>query len=1117
MQIAKNRKRRLMPFPLAQLLKVMKLTAVFLIVLSLQVSANGYSQKVTLNLRNAPVEKLIKEIRKQTGYLFLYKSEQLRSAGNISVQVEDAELERVLTQSLSGTSLTFKIVEKTIIILPRPVVISENNMQPQQQEADIQVSGRVTSSGNDQPLSGASVKLKGSEKGTSTDSNGNFTLQVPDGGGVLVISYVGYETIQLPVSKAGHLKIELKQKEAKIEEVIVIGYGTQKKSDITGSISSIKAAAVSDLPVVSFEELLKGQAAGVQSSVSSGAPGSAVNINIRGISSISAGTQPLYVIDGLPVVGEYTTTNFSENRTVMDFINPSDIESIEILKDASATAIYGARAANGVILITTKTGKEGKSKISFSASAGISTMANKIDMMTTRQNQEYWETAKVRDNKVSDPLSADLLDINTDWQKVSSRNALRQQYNINYQGGQQKSNYYLSFDYLNQQGLFKYTNHRRFQILANVGSQINKKLYIENHLNLMQSDNEGTFTGGEGTNPNTSDAIKRIFNAPTYRLPTDKAIEIDSSTGETYINPLVVLKDLNDDIRNISIQEQLKLKYQIIPGLEFQSMTGLSYRFLTNEEYQGADYVSTKNDERIRASLNNSNRRSIINENTITYKRKIKNQDLTFLLGNTLQVQTTSGNQLEGIGFANTATGVNALQNADESNISSFREEWQLQSFFGRLNYNLAKKYLLTATLRADGSSKLAKGNKWGTFPSVAFAWNASEENFLSKISWLNNLKVRMSWGQIGNSEIGVYQTLSVINSGTVPFDNQLLPYYRLDRYGDPNLKWEISEQSNVGFDLGLLNQRLSITADIYVKKTKDLLLDQPTPLSSGYTSYLTNVGSMNNKGFEISINRQHIQTRKITWSTNVNFSANKNEVTAIGNVDKVSFGQTVDGKNAKYLVPGKSIGSFFLVKTNGVWQLGEEVQAAAYQAKPGDWKYVDQNKDGVIDNEDRIFIGDALPAFTWGVSNTVKYKNLDLLFLFTGDHGGQTLNMVKPNLWRATKNVGAAYNLNAWSPTNPTNEQAAPSTNYNSDFLHDGYLEDADIIRLQNIKIGYRFKNKSRALPGMYVYFSGNNVLSWTKYDGFDPEVGNGINQGIDRYSYPKSRTYNVGFQMTF
>lgn len=1093
----------------SNLLLKMKLTFILLTVIIFQIKAESFAQKVSLTVKGASLPEVIYQLRKQSGYDFLYNNALLKGIKPITVNAVDQELLEVLNKCIEGQPLQYKVINKTIFITGKPEETASG-------QARINVTGKVTDD-KGLPLPGVTVSVRNGTASTATDADGNFRITIADNNGILTFRFIGFETAAIPVNGRPVINVVLKPETKGLNEVVVVAYGTQRKSDITGSVSSIKSGALEDMPVISIEQLLKGQVAGVQASVSSGTPGSASNINIRGVSSIGASTQPLYVVDGLPVSGQSIETDFAEARTGMDFINPEDIESIEILKDASATSIYGARGANGVILITTKSGKAGTNTITFSTSGGVTTMANKIDMMTTRQAQEYWELAKARVGRVEAPLDPAALDINTDWQKVTGQHAFSQKYNLGFQGGQQKLQYYISMDYLDQEGLLKYTRYNKYSIRGTVASQVNDKLRIDNRFTITRSKNDGSFTGGQGGTANTTGATQRIIQAPTFRIPNDLRPGYDEETGEIYIDPLVVLRDLSDDINVTNITEQATLKYSIIRGLEFQAMAGLTYRFFGNDQYQGADYAATKSDSRITAKVNTSSTINYINENTLTYKKQFGIHNFTFLLGNTIQQETTSGNTINAVDFPNTATGTSALQNAKEVTVSSNKQQWQLASLFGRLNYDLNGRYLFTATLRRDGSSKLAAGNKWGTFPSVALGWRLSEENFLKKTDWLSNLKLRASWGQIGNSEIGVYRTLTVINSGTNGFDNGLLPYYSLGSYGDPNLKWEISEQTNLGLDIELLKGRISVTTDVYDKRTKDLLLAQPTSLSSGYGSYLTNVGSMRNRGFEFSVDYQVMQRSKLQWTTSFNFSILDNKVTDLGNVGIIGVGQAVDGKNPRYLSVGKSIGAFYLVKTAGVWQLGEEEAAAVYGAVPGDWKFVDQNNDKVINNDDRIFIGDALPKYTLGLTNTFKYKNFDLLVLLAGDFGAKTLNAVKPNLWLARKNGGAAYNLKAWSPSNPTNELAAPNITYNSEFLHDGYLEDEDIVRIQNVRLGYRLNLKAKRRASMYFYFSGNNVWSWSGYDGYDPEVGNGISRGIDRFNYPRGRIYNFGAQVTF
>lgn len=979
----------------------------------------------------------------------------------------------------------------------------------------LKVTGQVLDEKNT-PLAGVTVHVKNAKKQFAlTDLSGRFSIGVSDRNAILVFDYVGYQTSE--EKAADNLTVHLKTSDKNLEDVVTIAYGTQKARDVTGAMASIKNDAINDVPAVSFEELLKGQVAGVQVSASSGTPGAAINVNIRGISSITASTQPLYVIDGVPMAGGDVETDFSEPRTAMDFLDPSDIQSIEVLKDASATSIYGARGANGVILITTKKGSVGISNVVFSATTGISTLAHKIQMMTTRQAQEYWELAKQRDGQVLPPLDSSRLDVNTDWQRVITQNVPSQSYHLGFEGGQQTTQYNLSFNYSDQDGLLKYTGYTRYGIYGTLSTKVNKKLSITDMINITRSNNRETYTAGPGGTNSTTDAVRRMLLAPTYSVPNDSVPGVDEETGQIYVDPLVVLKDLHDNINTTNIIERITLKYNVLPGLDFQSMTGATYRFMENDQYQGPQYAATKTDTRITAKVVNYNTYDYVNENTLTYTKAVDEHHFTFLLGNTIEQSATSDQSITAIGFPNANTGTNALQEGEDDSVSSNKLQWQLASFYGRLNYDYMNRYLLTATLRRDGSSRLASGHKWGTFPSIGIGWNISDEKFFQKIDFVSHLKLRGSWGQIGNSDIGVYQTLSTISAGTNGFDNELLPYYTLNRYGDANLKWETTEQTDIGLDLDLFNSKVSITTDVFDKKTKDLLLARPTPFSSGYSSYLTNVGSMRNKGFEFTINYRIIDRKKFSWTTNLNFSTLSNKITALGGEDTVGIGNQVDGKYPRYLAVGKSIGTFFLVKTAGVWQLGEEAEAAKYGAVPGDWKYVDQNHDNVIDNSDRTFIGNSTPKYTIGFSNNFRYKKFDLMILLAGDFGAQTLNTVAPNLWQARENGGAAYDLKAWSPSNPTNNLAAPSISYNNDFLSDAYLENADIIRIQNLRLGYRWNFKPGNKASLYIYFSGNNLWSWSGYKGYDPEVGNGINSGIDRFSYPRARVYNFGAQLTF
>lgn len=1000
------------------------------------------------------------------------------------------------------------------------------------------------------PLEKVSVGFKGGSAGTTTDSKGFFTLQVPEGTQVLVFSIIGYQTQELKIGKQTILSILLKSESLSLNDVIVVGYGSVKKSDLTGAISSVKARELVQLPVSRVDQALQGRAAGILVTNTDGAPGGQTAIRIRGASSISGGNNALIVLDGMQ--GADLTT-----------IDPNDIESLEILKDASATAIYGAKGANGVILITTKSGKTGKPVFSYEYNYTLQKLDRKLPTLRIVDFANAINANRALANSTGAPLpvfsAADIKSFEqrggTDWQDEMFRTAPMQNHRISVNGGTENINYFFSGGYLQQDGILKNSAFDRINLRANVNAKVKEWVSVGINLGFTKSVGNAPPFGdaarvsGLGNTPFTGQAIlTSTLWGPV--IPVYDSLGKYSKHPVGFGNPNTwnpVASTLEPFIKNSTFNNSINgnLDFKLAKGLELRVMGGAfitssnNLRFFNGKSFNGRMINGFEG----LGTVNNVKREAYQNTNILTYKKNIKAHNLTFTGVFEQQIENLYASGIDAQGFAIPAIGLDGIGGAKNFVNTSSAYDRVLNSYLGRANYSFNNKYLLTASYRADGSSVFGKNNKWGYFPSVAVGWNVSEESFIKNSNLISSLKLRGSWGIVGNQAIGPYQSLaSIAPAGFYPYNGGLATdlAFALNRNANPNLKWESTKQTNIGVDFGFFKQRLNGSIDIYKKQTSDLLAPRILPQYSAVTAVIDNIGSTENKGIEFALSGDPL-VGTFKWNTGFNITWNKNKVIDLGGTTtRIRFESSQGGygvQDLTYLVKGKPMGQMYGLRTLGTWKESERTEAKAFGQLPGDQRYDDINKDGKINIGDETVIGSSLPKFFYGLSNRFSYKLFDLSVLFQGVHGNDIFNMLRIAREQPAISTSPAI-LNRWTPSNQNTDIPAftddatriaaaltstislPALNANA---LSRYVEDGSYFRMKLITLGYNFSGKNLRKIGLTqikAYVTATNLFTLTDYTGYDPEVSsfNGADSqvGIDLGNFPSAKTFTVGLQIS-
>ncbi|EGK02303.1 SusC/RagA family TonB-linked outer membrane protein [Dysgonomonas gadei] len=959
---------------------------------------------------------------------------------------------------------------------------------------------------------GASVAVKGTANGTITDIDGKFSLDVNEND-ILAITYVGFLAQEIPVTGKSNLQIALKENAEMLDEIVVVGYGVMRKRDLTGAVSSIDSKSMQDKPVANIGEALQGRASGVQI-INSGAPGSNVSIRIRGISTIN-NSEPLLVIDGVP-------TDLSLNALNMD-----DVQTVDVLKDASATAIYGSRGANGVVIITTKKGKSGDGVVSFSANWGIQNATSMPDMLNASQFASYHNDMIANysgtENLMQRPDFADptTLGKGTDWMDELFRTSTIQNYSVSYSGGTDKSNYYVSAGILDQEGIVTDTSYKRYTVQFNGESKVKPWLKLGNNVTLSHdAKKQGSYS--------IRDAMAAQPTQPVYN---------EDGTYSGPGNPAYWYGDIKNPLGNAKVNSQTTKGYNLLGNIfaeinffdkvTFKTLGGIDFKFWDKENFSPKyDWKPISQPESYRYEESNKSL-TYLWDNTLTYIDTFnENHHLNVMIGSSAQNNVYNKMNASVQGFLSDKN--NQLSNGlNQPTVGGTKNDWALLSFMGRVNYNYTDKYLLTLTVRRDGSSRFSKDNRWGTFPSVAAAWRLSEEAFYQKNKWVNDIKVRAGYGVTGNQwGINEYAYFTKLKTGQYVFNGTPVSTLYPLVMPNPDVKWETVKQWNAGIDLSLIDQRINLSLDGYIKNTTDMLVPMAVPITTGYSDIYVpsiNAGKVRNTGWELTISSRNL-TGELEWNTDLNVSYNKNKVISMNEGVPLFTGDDINMTKVLVNAEGNPINSFYGYVTNGLFQNWDQVNNASIQVPggtaPGDIRFSDLDNNGVINDNDRTYIGNPTPEWSFSMNNSFAYKSFDLQIFLQGVAGNDIYNANR--IWQegmAVPQNQTAKVLDRWTGEGTSNSvPRAVYSDPNKNARHSSrFVEDGSYLRIKNLTLGYTLPqaiSKKAYLQTVRMYMSCQNLYTMTKYSGFDPEVGA---NGIDLSTYPLTRTISFGVNVKF
>ena len=963
--------------------------------------------------------------------------------------------------------------------------------------AQTKISGTVTDVDKN-PLPGVSVVCKSTSQGTVTNLDGKYTIEI-NKGNTLTFSLIGMQTQDIKIASQSIINVIMHESTIELDEVVAIGYGTAKKSDLTSSIISVKPDELKNVKVGSAADALQGLATGVLISKGSFKPGGSSNIIIHGNGSFGNGgasTTPLYIIDGVM------------SNAGLDVIAPSDIESIEVLKDAASTAIYGSRASNGIILVTTKKGKTGKASITFNTNIGIQNLINKQKVLNASQFKEILDAAT--DNTyLWDKEEQRMFDEgrSTDWQDLITQSGVYQNYNLGITGGSEKTTYYLGLDWVDQEGIIKNTGYQKGNIRFNLDSKLNNWLTMGAKFNVIRSSTNSSNTDGvAGMNSLDQGTMgSAIASKPSAPIFNEDGTYYDNLLLRP--NPVAAVTYFKNNFTQTRINASFNLEAEILKNLILRTENGTEYINNQSNVFQDSRMTGIYKNVNI-SDRENGEQFYLQTENTLTYQLNKGIHRLTAVGGFSASIFNWTMMSAQVLNASNITQNDN-LGTGTPKSINSDKVKSTLASFFGRVNYSLADKYLLTVTLRADGSSRFAKGHKWGYFPSGGLAWRINQEDFLKDVNFLDNLKLRTSYGIVGNQEISSYQSMAQVDATSsrytdYVFGGTLANGSRTSILAQPDLTWEKSRQFDLGLDFAFFKNRLSGSIDGYYKYTYDLLYNVPLPLESGYRTALVNVGAMKNRGIELTLNSVNIDTKDFTWQTSLNYSFNKNEIDKLYNdLERVG----------NYFV-GQSINVIYTKRFGGIWQSDEAEIAKIYNAEPGDYKIIDRNRNNIIDDDDRDFVGQTTPQFFGSFSNTFKSHGFDLTIFLTYAGGHKIYNpFAYLDSYSPSANMSPDYYHNYWTPERPSNKYPRLGSTNSQLYETDGMYQKGDYIRLKNLELGYtlprNIANKVYA-SNIRVYASVQNLVTFTKYTGFDVETSNAN-------PYPACRVFMGGLTVNF
>jgi TonB-linked SusC/RagA family outer membrane protein len=1078
----------------------MKLSIVLVLLAVLEVKAGAYAQgSITLNMQQVEIQKVLNRIEKQGEFRFLYNYDLESLKKKVDVNFQQSGIKDALDKLLVNTDLTYKILENNL------VVVMSSTLEKQ----DIRITGKITGA-NGEALSGVSVLVKGSSVGTNTDNNGNFTLTVPEEA-TLIISYIGYETKEIKVNKQSVVNIQISPSTKQLDQIVVIGYGALRQKDITSAISTVDVKDISTRPIVSADEALAGKSPGVQVVQPSGKPGSALEVRVRGTAS-PLGGQPLYVIDGV----------MADDASGID---PNNIESISILKDASAAGIYGTAggsnnsATNGVVLITTKQGTKGKTRVDVNTYTGIQQIVKKLPMLNGQQLITLLDEEEINAGQPPLAIPPALQSVNNNWQDIVYRKSPMTGISAGFSGGSDKGTFRLSLGYLNQDGIVKLSNYTRYSLNLNLEQNLNNWLSVGAHANYNRTNSRDV---PDNSRVNQGGVVLGALSTPPF-VPKYNA---DGTFGlnpfQAWENPLASIEGPYNKTIGNSLLGDAHLQVKLPFNLRYRTQFGVS---LNNSNYDyfldpyRTQYGRSKN------GIGQNNTQEIFRysfQNTLTFDKSFGNHSINAVAGMESIEQKETYGYMYGESFQN-ANVMTLNEATSNKSISTSKQEWSLISYFARVNYSYNDRYLLTASIRSDGSSRLGTDNQFGYFPAFSAGWRVSREDFMQNIKAIDDLKLRAGWGETGNIPfIGSYypSTSTVSGGNNYPFGPIFPGVVPSSTKGNPDLKWEETKQFNIGFDLSMFN-RIRLTADYYNKRTTGLIYQQNLPFSTGYSYILANVvgGVVQNNGFEFNLAGDIFKGKDFTWTSSLNMSFNKNIMKGLDSNNIIYSGGIPERDNSTITKNGLPIGAFWGYISNGV------------DPQTGYIKYrqASTGKDvfgGALNpGKDRTYLGSALPKFTFGFINDFAYKNFTLSVLIDGVYGNKVFDATRietEGMFQVNNSSTAA--LRRWkSPGDHTDiPQARFADSAQNTLISSRFIEDGSFLRVKNISLAYNLHNswiKSLGVSNLRFYVSLQNIATISNYKGYQPEVNRDgqspLSQGIDYGTYPQAKTVTFGINL--
>ena len=1120
----------------------------FIVFINIQ-AAKAYDPKhdtlddvyVVINYSNASLSQVFELIEKQTSFSFAYDENDINLSTEVKLTKGQQRLKDLLSTISKQAELRFTEKQNIILVISKSHnIIQKVNFQI----LVIPVTG-VVSDTSANPLEGVTVTVKGSKTAVQTDAQGRFSIDVP-GTGTLIFTIVGYKTQEVPVNGETSLNVKMVSVNKELNEVVVVGYQTRRRGDLSGAVSVVNVGGISKLPDLSVDQALQGKVPGVRITQNTGQPGDGVVVRIRGVGTIND-NNPLFIVDGVPT------------KDGINFLSANDIESIVVLKDASSAAIYGSRAANGVVLITTKGGKRGKPQFNYSGYGGVQTHGDLPKMANTAEYVQLYNEAADNDNAgITNPalirpkIPDGLATANTDWLKAIFQNGAIQSHQLSVRGGNEKTLYYISGNYFKQDGIIINSYYERYSLLSKLNIDLTDKLSIANNINISYSKKNSIGSSGDGYGGNGGSVVRyALFRTPAIPVYDSAGIYSDLPAypaffGDGY-NPVALAAKTDNKEIEYRVFSNLYAEYKILNRLKFKSDIGLDAIITDNKRFDENYGTNDRINNPSRLTVGTSTNMNIIWNNTFSYSKTFRNVHNISVLAGTEAISNKNNfhqgtdrdfaNQTPNFRFIGNGSGAIGSTGATES-----QSESALFSLFGNVNYSYNNLYLLSANVRRDGSSRFGPDNQYGTFFSGSAGWNSHNEKWMrDHLHTISKLKVRASYGELGNQEIPDYGYVSLIGNlynypfGVTPASN---PGSTISTRGNPKVKWESSTQADAGIDVGIWQDKLNLTVDYFIKTTSNMLIPVPLPLIGGSAKppYL-NAGKVQNQGLEVDLNFRN-NDHKLKYDVGINFSTIANKVLSLSNGQPIAGGRIDNNYNATLTTVGHPIGSFYLYEQEGIFQNAADIFASAYQGKniqPGDVKFKDQNGDGVIDENDRTFLGSAIPKYTFGATANLEYKNFDLSAFFQGQYGNKIYSQVNMDIegfYRAFNVTQRVYDEH-WTGegTSNTMPRVSFSGASNNKYPSSRFLEDGSYVRLKNVQLGYSIPEKvidRLHIKSLRIYVTGQNLWTLTKFTGLDPEMtisdnvkrdtyGGDVGAGIDWGTYPSARSYIVGLNLNF